>query len=189
MKHFLRLATLALACGLASAPAAAGALPQDSLVTARISGPASGLFSADDGYALAANPAQARIGAELEFLSDDITIGIDFEADGVLRLWDNSGTGLWAGATTLVFDFDAHEHLVAADADDLSALTGGALDVRITGPRQLTVSWADLQFASPLFESFSLRLNAVHSPATATLALLALGLLVHGQRGARRPGA
>lgn len=189
MKQLLRLATLALACAVGAPLALAGALPQASLVTAHISGPAGGLFSADDGYAVARNPAQARIGAELEFLSDDITVGIDFGVEGVLRLWDNSGTGLWAGTTTLVFDFDAHEHLVAADADDLSALTGGALHLRVTGPRQLTVSWTDLQFASPGFESFSLRLNAVHTPTTTALALLALGLLVPRRKTARQAGA
>src|SRR5215468_52006 len=29
----------------------------------------------------------------IEFLTDDFALGIDFQSDGLLRLWDNLGTG------------------------------------------------------------------------------------------------
>ena len=43
--------------------------------------------------------------SNIEFLTDDFALGIDFRSDGVLRLWDNLGTGTDVFNYTLQFSF------------------------------------------------------------------------------------
>jgi hypothetical protein len=110
----------------------------------------------------------------IEFLTDDFAVGIDFGSDGLLRLWDNLGTGEDLFNYTFQFSFTglagslADIHLV-----DVSALTSGNLLFSIIDDDTLQLSLRDMTFAS----GFSHADLGVSVPEPSSLALFALGIL------------
>ena len=64
----------------------------------------------------------------IEFLTDDFALAIDFQSDGLLRLFDNLGTGDDLFNDTLRFSFTGLGATLAnIKLVDASALTGGNL--------------------------------------------------------------
>jgi len=110
----------------------------------------------------------------IEFLTDDFALGIDFYSDGLLRMWDNLGTGDDLFNYTLQFSFTglgvplAHIQLV-----DASALTGGDLLFSVIDANTFELALRNVQFA-PGFSHADLGV-AVDEPSI--LALFALGLV------------
>src|SRR5687767_9555792 len=118
--------------------------------------------------------APALTDSDIEFLTDDYALGIDFRSDGVLRLWDNLGTGTDLFNYTLRFSFaDLADPLRNIWLQDTSSLLGGNLFVSIIDDNTFELQLRDLQF-SPGFSYADVGIS-VDEPAT--LPLLALGLL------------
>lgn len=112
--------------------------------------------------------------ADIEFLTDDFALGIDFRSDGLLRLWDNLGTGADDFNYTLRFSFvDLAWPLNDIWLQDTSNLIGGDLLVTLLDDHTFELELRDLRF-SPGFTYADV---AVSVPEPATLPLLALGLL------------
>jgi hypothetical protein len=118
--------------------------------------------------------APALTDSDIEFLTDDFALGIDFRSDGVLRLWDNLGTGADLFNYTLRFSLaDLASPLENIWLQDTSNLLGGNLFVSIVDSNTFELQLRDLQF-SPGFTYADVGISV---PEPATLPLLALGLL------------
>lgn len=110
----------------------------------------------------------------IEFLTDDYGLGIDFGSDGLMRLWDNLGTGDDLFNYTFQFSFTglggplADIHLV-----DVSALTSGNLLFSIINDNTMQLELRDVKFAS----GFSYADLGVSVAEPASLTLFALGML------------
>lgn len=142
--------------------------------TSIVAEPASllGYDAALNDYVSAAAP--ALIDTDIEFLTDDFALGIDFRSDGVLRLWDNLGTGADLFNYTLRFSFvDLAWPLENIWLQDTSNLLGGDLWVSLIDGGTFELQLRDVQF-SPGFTHADVAMS-VDEPAT--LPLLALGLL------------
>lgn len=110
----------------------------------------------------------------IEYLTDDFALGIDFYSGGLLRLWDNLGTGDALFNYTLQFSFtDLSDPLSDIQFVDASALTGGSLLFSIIDHNTFELTLQDVQFA-PGFSHADLGLS-VDEPSM--LALFAIGLI------------
>jgi hypothetical protein len=117
----------------------------------------------------------------IEFLTDDFALGIDFESDGLLRLWDNLGTGDDLFNYTLRFSFvSLGGPLRDIQFRDVTGLAGGDLLFSIIDANTFELALTNVQF-DPGFSHADLALS-VDEPAT--LALIVLGLI--GAFAARR---
>lgn len=111
----------------------------------------------------------------IEYLTDDFALGLDFYSDGLLRLWDNLGTGDDLFNYTFQFSFsDLSEPLSDIRFIDASALLSGNLLFSIIDADTLVLTLQDVRFA-PGFSHADLGIS-VDEPST--LALLALGLVL-----------
>lgn len=114
------------------------------------------------------------VDSDMEFLTEDFALGIDFRSDGVLRLWDNLGSGADYFNYTLRFSFsDLAGPLSAIWLQDTSSLIGGNLFVSLIDNDTFQLELRDVQF-SPGFTYADVGVS-VDEPAT--LPLLALGVL------------
>ena len=128
--------------------------------------------------------APALTDSDIEFLTDDFALGIDFRSDGVLRLWDNLGTGADLFNYTLRFSFvDLAWPLEDIWLQDTSNLLGGNLFVAILDSDTFELQLRDVQF-SPGFSHADVGISVDEPP---TLPLLMLGLLA-AVAWRRRPG-
>jgi hypothetical protein len=110
----------------------------------------------------------------IEFLTDDFALGIDFGSDGLLRLWDNLGTGDDLFNYAFQFSFTGlGGPLANINLLDVSALTSGNLLFSIINDDTLQLELRDVKFAS----GFSHADLGVSVAEPSTLALFALGIL------------
>lgn len=135
------------------------------------------LLSLDDAYASAANPAFATLSVafgDLEFLSDDFALGIDFGADGALRFYDFAGS---ATLPDLSLDFSfpgLGVRLNAFTLDALPHLAAGTINAAVIDRDTLRITFSGVTLDAA-FESVGGTLTV---PEPTPLALLALcGLL------------
>ncbi len=176
-------AALITLAGSASAGLTAGAG-----ITALQDGNATPL-GADSGYAPGAGANVTTLSdSDLEFLTADYAIGIDFFSSGLLQLYDNGGVGL-AGTTVLSFDFSGLGEALAAVSVDGSALLGGSLSASVLDGHTLQLTLTDLRLADT-FGPLSLQLRTQSVPEPAPMALLAAAALAASlqRRGASRRG-
>jgi hypothetical protein len=118
--------------------------------------------------------ASALSDANIEFLTGDFALGIDFRSDGLLRLWDNLGTGADAFNYTLRFSFsDLALPLSGIALQDTSNLIAGNLFVNLIDGHTFELALRDVQF-SPGFTSADVGISV---PEPGTLSLFALGVL------------
>jgi len=109
----------------------------------------------------------------IEFLTDDFALGIDFGSDGSLRLWDNLGTGDDLFNYSLRFTF-AGLDLAGIHYLDASGLTGGDLLFSIIDSNTVELGLRDVRFAAG-FSHADLALS-VDEPST--LPLFAAGIFL-----------
>jgi hypothetical protein len=113
----------------------------------------------------------------IEFLTDDFALAIDFQSDGLLRLFDNLGTGDDLFNYTFQFSFTGlGGSLAGIHLLDVSALTGGNLLFSVIDNNTFQLALDDVKFA-PGFSHADLAL-AVDEPSM--LALFALGIVIVG---------
>jgi hypothetical protein len=147
------------------------AVPEGTLITAE----PSSLLGYDVGlndYVPGAS--SALTDRDIEFLTGDFALGIDFQSNGLVRLWDNLGTGADYFNYTLRFSFsDLAVPLSAFALQDTSNLIGGNLFVNLIDGDTFELGLRDVQF-SPGFTYADVGLSV---PEPGTLPLLALGVL------------
>jgi hypothetical protein len=177
----MKVITLLAAALLSSGAASAAALLTTGLpVTATLDGSAAGLLGLDHGYQPEpGSNTTALTDADVEFIAADYSFMLDLGSDGLLRFYDNSGTGQLAGQHVVQLDF-ADLGLNLGGASVVAGLVGGQVDFERLGPQSLRIHLQDVQFDAA-FGSFDAQLaNALPEPSTT--ALLALALLGLGLR-------
>lgn len=115
--------------------------------------------------------------ANIEFLTADFALALDFTSDGRLRLWDNLGTGEDDFNFTLRFAFaDLAGALIDIGRADVRNLIRGDLSVSILDRNTFELTLHDVRF-EPGFTSLDLSITVAEPPALALLALGLIGLL------------
>ena len=184
LKHAAAAAALLLAGAVSAAPLTLG-----SSVRGLLNGSADGLLGADSGYQVQPGSNTTSLSdLDLEFISSDFALAIDFQSDGLLRLWDNTGLGELAGSQVLEFSFTGLEQpLIEAALSELGQIAGGSIQIELLDPSTLRLSLQDLRF-SEAFGFVDARITAAAAvPEPGALALLALATLAAAC--ARRPSA
>jgi len=168
------IVSMALAAALS---AAAGTLPAGSTITGTTSS-STGLLGLDSAFAdVPGSHVTALAAADLEYLTGDYQLAIDFFTDGLVQFWDNGGLGSLAGSTTLVFSFAGlSEDITGFTLADMSALTAGSVTTSVLGPHGVSITLNDVAF-STAFASFTVQIDTASAvPEPGSLALLSSGL-------------
>lgn len=183
MRKFL--AALAAAGLCSGAALAADSLPAGMLITGQVSGASSVLLGLDHAFAdEAGSNTTALAPADLEFLSGDYAVGIDFFSDGRVQVWNNTGAALLPGSYTLSFDFAGLAGIVTGIAPLQGA---GGVGLRVLSDHGVSLSFANLDFGGE-YASFTAQISVSPVPEPVPLALLVSGLAVFaGLRLGRRP--
>ncbi|MCU7371889.1 PEP-CTERM sorting domain-containing protein [Paucibacter sp. O1-1] len=167
---------LLLKCLLACLLAPGAALAQTT-VTALLDGQPS-LLGWDQGYQSGAGSHIATLSdSELEYLSADYALAIDLFSNGLIRFYDNSGSGSMAGAT-LSLDFAGLGAAISGiTLSESSQLSSGTVTATLLGLSSVSISFGDLGFTHDAYPTFELQLSLAPVPEPASIALLAAGLV------------
>lgn len=186
MKTSKTLAVIA-AAWLSASAWGADSLPAGTLITAQVSGASSALLGLD--HLFADEPGSnttALAAADLEFITADANVAIDFFADGRVQVWNNSGATSLAGSYTLTFSFAGLSQPITGFAPlDLTGVNGGTVNLQLTGPNSVSLTLNNLSFTAE-FGSFTTQLAVSAVPEPASLVLLGAGLGVVALRRAKR---
>lgn len=186
MKTYRTLAVAAAAWLAVTTAQAADSLPAGTLITGQVSGASSTLLGLDHGFAdEAGSNVTALAAADLEFLTLDANVAVDFFADGRVQVWNNSGATGLAGSYTFTFSFAGLSQPLTAFAPlDLAGISGGTVNVQLTSPNSISLTLSNVSFTSE-FGSFTAQIaSAVPEPTS--LALLGAGLGLIALRRTRR---
>ena len=116
---------------------------------------------------------------ELEYLSADYALGIDLFSDGLIRLYDNSGSGSMVGAT-LTLDFAglgaAISGIALSESSQISS-GGNSVSATLLSPSRVSISFGSLSFTHDAYPTFDLQLSLAPVPEPASIALFAAGLV------------
>ena len=172
MKTSKTLAVIAAAWLASTSAWAADKLPAGTLITAQVSGASSTMLGLDHLFIdEAGSNVTALAAADLEFLTADANVAVDFFTDGRVQVWNNSGTAVLPGSYTLSFDFASSSPAIASFAP----LGLAGVSLQVLGERSVSISFNNLDFGDG-FGSFTAQLNVSAVPEPTSLALLALGL-------------
>ena len=169
---------VAITClaGATAAASTAVSLPPGTVITGTASGATNGLLGLDSGFADVPGSGITVLDAnELEYLSRDYAVGIDFFADGLVVFYGNTDNGSLPGSYTFGFDFAALPGALNGFALlDLSALSGGTVVTSVLNAHAVSITLQDVVFNQP-YATFTAQVSTVPEPAP--LVLLGGGLL------------
>jgi len=174
MHKWILCAALAATAGTALATA----VPAGTQLNGTASGAASALLGLDSGFAdVPGSGLTTLTDTDLEYLSNDFAVGIDFLSDGRVVFYDNTGLGQLAGSYTFSFELlDLPGLVVGFDLADLAGITGGSIATQLVDGQRFSITLSDVGFAEA-FGTFSAQLTTVPEPSTAALLGLALAAL------------
>ncbi|MDR7335899.1 PEP-CTERM sorting domain-containing protein [Roseateles asaccharophilus] len=188
MQRFIIAAALVAALAAGGAAHAADKLPAGTVITGQVSGVTATLLGLDHDFAdEAGSHVTTLAAADLEFLSGDAAVGIDFFTNGEVQVWNNSGALSLPGQYQFTFSFAGlASPLASFQPLDVTGMTGGTLSLQVLSDNSIRLTLTDAQFATE-FGQVSAQLNVSAVPESGTLLMMAAGLgLVAGLRRARR---
>jgi hypothetical protein len=95
-----------IAAAWLASTAAADTLPVGTPITGQVSGASTALLGLDHDFADEPGTNTAALSAaELEFITADALVAVDFFADGRVQVWNNSGTDSLPGSYAFTFSF------------------------------------------------------------------------------------
>ncbi|WP_077035662.1 PEP-CTERM sorting domain-containing protein [Pelomonas sp. KK5] len=171
MKMKMALAALAGAALLASPAFAADVLPAGTLITASgtpLLGLAHG-FADEPGTNVT-----PLVADDLEYISADYAIAVDFFTDGRVQVWNNTGATSVPGSYSLTFTFDGAA-LSGFSLLDTSAVTAGLPSATLVDAHTIRLNFSNLATGAE-FDSFTAQITAAPVPEPASYALLGAGL-------------
>lgn len=185
MKTSKTLAVIAAAWLTTTAAWAADKLPAGTLITGTVSGASATLLGLDHLFAdVPGSNTTALAAADLEFITGDAQVAVDFFSDGRVQVWNNSDTAQLLGSYTLTFDFaGAGPAITGWTPPGLSGVT-----LQVLGERSVSISFSNLDFGGD-FGSFTAQLNVSAVPEPASVLMLGAGLGLVALRRARRAAA
>jgi hypothetical protein len=150
------------------------------------------LLGADQGYAaVAGSHITALSDSDMEYISADFALQIDFFSSGLIQIYNNSGEPSLVGNHTLSFDIAAlGQDITGISLIDASQVLGGSITGSWLSPSSFSINFSDLELVDgwgPVDLQLSLA-PAAAVPEPATLLLAASGLALIGalrRRGAR----
>jgi len=190
MKTFRTLAVAAAAWLAVTAAQAANSLPAATVITGTASGASSTLLGLGHGFDdVPGSNTTALAASELEFLTGDYAVGIDFFSDGHIQVWNNTGSASLPGSYTLSFSLAGLSQPVTGFIPlDMSGVGSGSVSLQLVDTHTVSLTLNNVGFTGE-FGSFTTQLNVSAVPEPASLALLGAGLGVVALRRMRRAEA
>lgn len=146
-------------------------------VTALLDGQPS-LLGWNQGYQSSAGSHIATLSdSELEYLSPDYALAIDLFSDGLIRFYDNSGSGSMASATLSLAFAGLGTAITGIALSGGSQLSSGTVTATLLSASSVSISFGDLGFTHDAYPTFDLQLSLAPVPEPASIALLAAGLV------------
>lgn len=175
MKSFIAAAVL---CATALS-ATADTLPNGTLITGTLSGASTSLLGLDHGFAdEAGSNITALSGTELEFLSGDYALGIDFTTDGSLLIYGNTDNGALPGSYTLTFSFAGLASALSSFLlTDTSHVSSGSVSAQLLSGSTVQITLSNVVLDAPFTTIGAQAVSAVPEPAAWAFMAAGLGLL------------
>ncbi|RTL39967.1 MAG: PEP-CTERM sorting domain-containing protein [Burkholderiales bacterium] len=177
---------VAAAAWLATAAHAADTLPAGTLITGQVSGASTVLLGLD--HLFTDEPGTnttALAAADVEFITADAALAVDFFADGRVQVWNNTGATTLPGNYTLSFSFTGlGQPLTSFVPLDTTQLAAGSISLQLISPSTLSLTLTNVSFTTEFGSVTGQVASAVPEPAG--LALMAAGLGLIALRRGRR---
>jgi hypothetical protein len=177
-----------IAAAWLASTAAADTLPVGTPITGQVSGASTTLLGLDHLYADEPGTNTAALAAaDIEFITADALVAVDFFADGRVQVWNNSGTDSLPGSYAFTFSFAGlGQPLAGFAALDLASVNGGSVSLQLLDAHSVGLTLNNVSFTNADFPSFTAQLSVGTVPEPGSLSLLGAGLGIVALRRARR---